>query len=524
MSDQNHYNNIQSLNDIVWAETKTSKMICRGCLSETEMAHVVTTPHVLRNRPDASFFRCDVCGSLCCDLTDFTDYDEDDAFSESEMWMRHYLQSGAGIDSMIRPLQRMGITPDMRLVDVGCGVGFTVCFWNWAGGQGHGVEPSAYGRLGSKILDDKIIAEYLSDVPHLSNGSFERVFSSEVIEHVDDPKSFLDELRGVLSDDGAVVLTTPNADYIQPHSPISTLVAALSPGLHRVLFSRSALEDLLKGAGFAYVDVQAKDERLFAIASNQPFELKADPEAEREQYLSFLHATADRSTEQDLKSGLLFRAFKEEVNSERFGDAESTADALIETIRDQYKLDLRDIAACLERARRIDSFEEFGAQMPYFTPVLLFYLGMAALQGVPVKVDAEAAFAACCELGEIGHALVPSLFQEAHSVYSLAALHRGIALLRSEEREAAIEVLNHLVDASEDGVFAPSEHLRLRALREKGVAVLQSGEPENAMKIFRLVFERAPWMSEDALDLYRVAKTQSQERIDYFLESRSNAD
>jgi 2-polyprenyl-3-methyl-5-hydroxy-6-metoxy-1,4-benzoquinol methylase len=44
----------------------------------------------------------------------------------------------------------------------------------------------------------------------LERGSFDIVIASEVLEHVEEPLLFLDSLRAYLSNDGRVILTTPN--------------------------------------------------------------------------------------------------------------------------------------------------------------------------------------------------------------------------------------------------------------------------------------------------------------------------
>ena len=126
-----------------------------------------------------------------------------------------------------------------------------------------GVEPSQYGRMGRDMLGVPIHIALLSDVPALRERRFEIVFSSEVVEHVLDPAAFLTELRTHLAPGGTLVLTTPRAEFVRPESNHSSLLAALSPGFHKLLFSEHALEAALRTAGFAHVLVEAQTERLW---------------------------------------------------------------------------------------------------------------------------------------------------------------------------------------------------------------------------------------------------------------------
>lgn len=508
---------------VQWYSGIQANMACRACRTESDMENVITVPHVLSDKPSVGFNRCSACGTLNCDLLVFTDYDEDNAPMENAQWMRHYLQCGAGIDFMIRPLQRISMDGELSLLDVGCGVGFTVSYWNWAKRDGHGVEPSAYGRLGSKIVDDRIIPNYLSDAPALNERKFDRVFSSEVIEHVNDPESFVTELKAVTTHDGILILTTPNAGYVDPLNPLIVLMAALSPGLHRLIFSQQALEGLLRRVGFAHVCVLEVNERLIAYASEVPFERTEDPTAEMNSYLQFLldkSATADNS---DLRGGLLFRAFKEQVNAGDFDSALATRNALDALVKNDFSLDLTHPEQVRKRLLRTSTFEEYGSVAPYFTPAYLFYSAMLALQDRAFLPDALRGFEIAAELTQHGVSLAPSLFHEAMMLYWPAKLHVAIAAILLDKQDAAKMVLQEILDSDISIIARPDNAVRLRAMRELGVTALQSGEPERAMSLFRQVAERAPEMRADVLALYKTACAQAQRPASIFTATRKSS-
>lgn len=104
--------------------------------------------------------------------------------------------------------------PSLSILDYGCGTGDQLTAPLAA--AGHTVvgadlhEPSiAAARERHKIPG---LSFELADIPTLQQRGrkFDVIVCSEVLEHVDDPGPFLQALRAMLLDDGALILTTPN--------------------------------------------------------------------------------------------------------------------------------------------------------------------------------------------------------------------------------------------------------------------------------------------------------------------------
>ncbi|MCB1006727.1 MAG: class I SAM-dependent methyltransferase [Acidimicrobiales bacterium] len=78
------------------------------------------------------------------------------------------------------------------------------------------------------------------------------VIAGEVIEHLDDPGSFLDGLHGLLAPGGTLVLTTPNASGLL--NGFAALAGAeINHPDHVVLFSWRTLTNLLRRHGWEHV-------------------------------------------------------------------------------------------------------------------------------------------------------------------------------------------------------------------------------------------------------------------------------
>jgi 2-polyprenyl-3-methyl-5-hydroxy-6-metoxy-1,4-benzoquinol methylase len=144
--------------------------------------------------------------------------------------------------------------PPARLLDVGAAVGFFVEQARAAGYEATGVEPSTWAsgyareQLGQPVETGTLEARAYPEA------SFDVVTLWEVIEHVPDPRAFLQEIARVLAPGGTLALSTPDA---------GSLAARLSGGRwlgwqkvpeHLWFFDRPALARLLAEAGFTIVE------------------------------------------------------------------------------------------------------------------------------------------------------------------------------------------------------------------------------------------------------------------------------
>jgi Methylase involved in ubiquinone/menaquinone biosynthesis len=148
--------------------------------------------------------------------------------------------------SLFAAAKARGLGP--RVLDVGCATGALLAALRDRGWEPQGVEISgAQARYGEERHGLPIFAGRLEDA-RFPDSSFDLVHASHLIEHLNDPASFLDEASRVLAPEGLLVLTTPNADGLQARILGSRWRSAIYD--HLYLFSRATLRSLLEKKGF----------------------------------------------------------------------------------------------------------------------------------------------------------------------------------------------------------------------------------------------------------------------------------
>ncbi|HTV27775.1 MAG TPA: class I SAM-dependent methyltransferase [Xanthobacteraceae bacterium] len=449
---------------------------------------MLTVPNPYVAGDTIAFARCGVCDSLTGVAGRFIEYTDDDGIDP--VACRHYLHLGAGIDSMVRPIERVsgnGAAPS--LLDVGCGFGFTLDYWRrMTGAEVAGVEPAKYGRMGRDMLGAPIHMALLSEATELRERRFGIVLSSEVIEHVPDPLAFVTELRSHLEPGGTLVLTTPRAEFVQPGTNPSTILAVLSPGLHKVLFSASGLEATLRAAGFSQVLVEAEAERLVAFAADVPIRLRPPGEIPTQRYHDYLVLRAkmpDRSA--DLTLGFRFRAIKELVNKGRMFGAAAHTDAFVALVHQVYGYNPLDAAALRARVLSARTRREYAEVAPFCLGAFLYYRAMAeCLSGEDTLRGADL-LGLAFEVLRHEVSIAPQDTREEASLVWLAAMERGCVLLSAGRREEAIAEFDTIpteaARASDVlGWVAPG--VKARVAFERAVAHLQLGRYAEAISMF----------------------------------------
>jgi SAM-dependent methyltransferase len=143
-----------------------------------------------------------------------------------------------------------------RVLDVGCATGFLASRLQARGATVVGLE-----------LDERAAAEarrfceavYVGNVETmelpLEPGSFDAIVCGDFIEHLRNPRAFLERIRPLLSSDGTLALSTPNiANWAMRLSLLFGRFRYTEWGIldrtHTHLFTRKTLKECLEAAGY----------------------------------------------------------------------------------------------------------------------------------------------------------------------------------------------------------------------------------------------------------------------------------
>lgn len=388
---------------------------------------------------------CPGCTSLFYDDLSVAKYEEQDIIPG--LAERYYLEQGAGLDWLVQLLYRVDRHRVQRYLEVGCGYGLLVDYASRVfGWQAKGIDPSPLAAMGRSTLGVDIEARYLGVGERPVGAPFDLVYCSEVIEHVADPRAFVDTLRAQLTPAGHLMLTTPNAQTVVPGSPM--LAPVLSPGKHLILFTRSSLQQLLRQAGFAHVVVEASRDSLLAFASNSPLAEDAAG-LDAEEFKAYLARRADDfAPGHPLALGYRYRLFKALVNEGSYAAADAVFQANVPVMRETFGLDLTCAAENLAARQGADLGGLF-AGMPFNVTGWLYFKGVIALNTNPDKAEAAAYFDAALRSGLMIRHIFATFEMEDGEIENLSKLARlhAIFCLADTDRErgrAELARIRHL--------------------------------------------------------------------------------
>ena len=372
--------------------------------------------------------RCENCA--CVFVPDLPEVAYDTFPSE---FFQLYVEQGAGIDLIVDPLFLVPTTSVRRFMDVGCAFGFGVDFATHAlGWQATGLEPSELGKLGREMLGIDLRAEYL-DERTLIDEPYDLVFSSEVLEHVRNPRAFLAAAVRALAADGVLMLTTPNADHLTEDRSVFSQVSILSYPLHCILFARSTLERVLREAGLPHVHIVERGDTLIAMASRKmlsPIDAKLDRGLLRT-YLRKRFEQLPKAT--PAATGFAYRLFKEAVNSGEYAEAAAVLISLQAELTARFGADVGSLEGASPALLGATTLAEAASRVPFNLCGCLYFRGMLELNYHGNAARAVTLFDAARETGIALRKLLWTIGVddgETEDLVCQAARHSAIAAAR----------------------------------------------------------------------------------------------
>jgi SAM-dependent methyltransferase len=279
----------------------------------------------------------------------------------------HYLEIVAGLDWKISLLEQLPFSNFKSVLEVGCNAGVTLDYcrtmWNV---NTVGLEPSAYGVIGSQLLNLPIIHKYMNDAVEIRNKTFDFIFATEVLEHVPDPLSFLIELKNYLAEDGICLITTPNSNSLNKLTPPGELCAALSPGAHYFLLSSRKLEELARQVGFSFCQIEPFGMTNVAVLSNKPISLAAVKTSDR--LLAYYQKKVKlRNADKRTRLCYLINCY---IN-EKIHLPDLNAE-IQQLLMDLFDININDPRPLINRMSKTSHLVDFGKVMPYSLPFYLY--------------------------------------------------------------------------------------------------------------------------------------------------------
>lgn len=151
-----------------------------------------------------------------------------------------------------------------EVLDIACGTGYGSHILSKAGAKrviGMDIDKKALRMARQKYLEENLEFKHGdAEKIGLEDDSADIITSFETIEHLDDPKQFLREIKRVLKDNGLLILSTPNREVSGQQNPY-----------HVHEFEREELEKFLKHY-FDHISVIEQHNALSSYLRSEHFE------------------------------------------------------------------------------------------------------------------------------------------------------------------------------------------------------------------------------------------------------------
>lgn len=160
----------------------------------------------------------------------------------------------------------------LRILDVGCGDGTVLNQWraalaaDGAEVETHGVEMNEKAAEIARAQGHDVTAARIEECS-LPRGGFDMAYSFHVVEHVEDPASFMRSLRQAVKPGGLVLIETPNVDTLDFRLLRRRHWGAYHFPRHFNLYDARTFGVLAEASGFAVESVEYIPSAVFWVWS-----------------------------------------------------------------------------------------------------------------------------------------------------------------------------------------------------------------------------------------------------------------
>lgn len=362
---------------LVWHRKLKRPARCPACDNQGDIPLFLDIPSRIPPHGKVTFAKCPKCQGL------FQLGFAAPSYSTEENYpLKFYIEQGAGLDTLVLPAFIARPRSPKRYLEVGCGFGFGLDFARrMFGWEVCGIDPSYCARQGQRMLGVPIESRYFA-ASDVGMPPYDAIAAIEVLEHTEEPIEFLRILRGNLTQNGILILTTPNADYVEFAREKPGSLAVLSPGFHATIFTAKSLEIALRKAGFAETQIVVRGATLLALAGPRADRINLDEVVIPAIYRAYLEGRFEVADPQSsLGIGFGYRLFKHLVNGGMYAEAELLRFKLAESVQARDNIDILNPHRLVANLAHPWEFETLNEQLPACLVGLLYFSAMLRLNG-----------------------------------------------------------------------------------------------------------------------------------------------
>ncbi len=157
-------------------------------------------------------------------------------------------------------LNTLSLSKKNKILEIGCGYGYTTYAIHKNGYQVLGIDISKSAiDFAKKNFGDFYLQSKIEDFTN--DNKFNFIIATELFEHLVEPVGFIKKLKNLLTDDGKILITTPNKDYADNVNKNSIWQTDLPP-VHTFWVTRKGIELLanLENMNVDFFDYQSYSE------------------------------------------------------------------------------------------------------------------------------------------------------------------------------------------------------------------------------------------------------------------------
>jgi 2-polyprenyl-3-methyl-5-hydroxy-6-metoxy-1,4-benzoquinol methylase len=223
--------------------TAASAPYCRAC-------HTSLDPAVSRGSKNGfNLLPCPSCGTVT--VHPFPSLDDIIKFYQSYKGSAVYKpKEEKKIRRASRRIKRLlSYTAGRRFLDVGCNIGYTVKAALNLGLDARGIDMDAAAvQTANETYGPRFEALSIESYAALGH-KVDILYTSEVIEHVPDPDSFMTAVHSLLDDNGVLYMTMPDGGHWNIPRDFASW-RMVTPPSHIIYFTRKGIRHLLEKHGF----------------------------------------------------------------------------------------------------------------------------------------------------------------------------------------------------------------------------------------------------------------------------------